>query len=109
MPEMHQRHRNQFGFKRFLSCSHALFAAKETIVKYAEHGSPCHVVSLDAENAFEKVWRVGLFSKLKGKVNSNVLQILKKYYNTSEAMTKLGDSYSSRFVIRCGVKQGGIH
>ena len=71
MPELHQTHRNQFGFKRFTSCTHALFAVKETIVKYAENGSPCHVVSLDAEKAFDKVWRVGLFSKLKDKENND--------------------------------------
>ena len=79
MPELHRTHKNQFGFKKFTSTTHALFAVKETIVKYSESGTPCHVVSLDAEKAFDKVWRDGLFHKLKEKgFDYNVLMILKK-------------------------------
>jgi hypothetical protein len=109
MPELHQTHRNQFGFKRSTSTIHALFSFKETVVKYVEGGSPCHVVSLDAEKAFDKVWREGLFHKLKEKqVDLNTLKILKKYYDTSQGMIKLNGVLSNRFNINCGVKQGGI-
>ena len=57
MPELHRTHRNQFGFKRSISTTHALFTFKETVVKYVEGDNQCHVVSLDAEKAFDKVWR----------------------------------------------------
>ena len=109
LPQLHHTHRNQFGFKKSTSTTHALFVVKETVTKYAENGTPCHVVSLDAEKAFDKVWRGGLYHKMKEKgVEINVLRILKKYYDTSQGMIKLNGVYSRRFVIRCGVKQGGI-
>lgn len=109
MPELHRTHRNQFGFKRSTSTIHALFSVKETIIKYVEGGSPCHVVSLDAEKAFDKVWRAGLFHKMKEKkVDLDTLKILKKYYDTSQGMIRLNGVISSRFDIKCGVKQGGI-
>ena len=77
MPELHRTHRNQFGFKRSISTTHALFTFKETVVKYVEGDTQCHVVSLDAEKAFDKVWRAGLFHKLKEKnIDLNTLKIL---------------------------------
>lgn len=45
MPDLHSTHRNQFGFKRFTSCTHALFAMKETVVnipKMVHHVMWCH-------------------------------------------------------------------
>ena len=109
MPELHRTHRNQFGFKRSISTTHALFTFKETVVKYVEGDTQCHVVSLDAEKAFDKVWRAGLFHKLKEKnIDLNTLKILKKYYDASQGMIKLNGIISNRFYINCGVKQGGI-
>jgi hypothetical protein len=54
-------HRNQFGFKKKTSCNHALFTLKETVLYYTENKSGCKVASLDAEKAFDKTWRDGLF------------------------------------------------
>jgi hypothetical protein len=34
MPEINLTHHNQFGYKKKISCTHALFAFKETIIKY---------------------------------------------------------------------------
>jgi hypothetical protein len=50
---------NQFGFKMGLSTYQPLFLVKETISKYKRTKSPCYVVSLDAEKAFDSLWRNG--------------------------------------------------
>ena len=31
---------------------------------FIENKKPCYIVSFDAENAFDKLWRAGLFYKL---------------------------------------------
>lgn len=60
-PNLMITHRNQFGFKKKTSCNHALFTLKETVLYYTENKSGCKVASLDAEKAFDKTWRDGLF------------------------------------------------
>jgi hypothetical protein len=108
-PDLAKIHKNQFGFKKNTSCNHAIFTLKETIINYIEHKSSCKIASLDAEKAFDKVWRMALFHKLKSKLNITYWYILKKYYDSSMGVI-LDSNYSpfAEFEINCGVKQGGI-
>jgi hypothetical protein len=46
---------NQFGIKMY----QPIFLVKETISKYKRSKTPCYVVSLDAEKAFDSLWRNG--------------------------------------------------
>lgn len=108
-PELHKIHKNQFGFKKKTSCNHALFVMKEAILNYTQNGTGCKIASLDAEKAFDKVWRDGLFFKLLGKLELSHWIILKKYYDLSKGTITLSDfSLSELIIINCGVKQGGI-
>jgi hypothetical protein len=68
-PELHKSHKNQFGFKPKTSCNHAIFVIKETILSYINHKSSLKIASLDAEKAYDKVWRDGMFFKTKKKLN----------------------------------------
>ncbi len=61
MSEINLTHHNQFGYKKKISCTHALFAFKETIIKYLDEKKHIYAVSLDAVKAFDKVWREALF------------------------------------------------
>ena len=83
-PELNKIHKNQFGFKPKTSCNHAIFVMKETVLNYIEKGSNCRMASLDAEKAFDKVWRDGLFFKLYPKLNTAYWVLLKKYYDLSQ-------------------------
>ena len=65
-PKLQIIHKNQFGFKKKTSCNHALFSLKETILNYTENKTGIKIASLDAEKAFDKVWRDGFFFKLIG-------------------------------------------
>jgi len=101
-------HRNQFGFKSKTSCNHAIFALKESILYYTENKSGCKVASLDAEKAFDKTWRDGLFYKLLPEMDITFWYILKIYYDSSEGTILLMDNcFSELFKINVGVKQGG--
>jgi hypothetical protein len=71
---------NQFGYKRTISTIQPMFILKETIAKYKAHHTPCYIASLDLEKAFDRLWRDGLFHKLKGKMNDVLWYMLYKYY-----------------------------
>ena len=105
-PELFKIHKNQFGFKKKTSCNHALFVMKETILNYTENKSSCKIASLDAEKAFDKVWRDGLFFKLIDKLEPTYWAILKQYYDISKGVIILSYlSLSESIKINCGVKQ----
>jgi hypothetical protein len=101
-------HQNQFGYKRRISSKNAYYVVNETINMYVQGDSKMHVVSLDASKAFDKMWRNGLFFKLKDKIDTAIWRMLYNYYTTSKARiffeNKLGDPIN----ISEGVKQGGI-
>ena len=107
-PMLRKTSKNQFGFKQKTSCNHAIFAVKETIINYIEKKSSCRLASLDAEKAFDKLWRNGLFYKLLDKIDTHNWFILKKYYDNSKACIKNSNYITNTFTTNCGVKQGGI-
>ena len=109
-PKLREIHKNQFGFKPKTSCNHAVFTMKETILHYVENGSGVRIASLDAEKAFDKVWRDGLFFKLIDELDLSIWVLLKKYYDSSKGtiFDPFLDLFSELFIIETGVKQGGI-
>jgi hypothetical protein len=107
-PNLMITHRNQFGFKKKTSCNHALFTLKETVLYYTENKSGCKVASLDAEKAFDKTWRDGLFYKLLPKMDLSFWYILKMYYDSSKGTLILNNELLELFDINVGVKQGGM-
>jgi len=54
----------QFGFKRSLSCSHAVFTLRTVCDYFNDRGSNVYIASLDASKAFDKVDHARLFSLL---------------------------------------------
>jgi len=55
---------NQFGFKRGLGCSQALYTVNSVFNKYACAGSTVNLCALDLKKAFDKLNHFGLFIKL---------------------------------------------
>ena len=109
IPQLHNTHQNQFGYKRKISCTHALFAFKETIIKYIEEKKTCFAVSLDAVKAFDKVWREALWFKLKNmNIKLNLIILLKLYYDKLASKVKLGNFLSALFKLIRGLKQGDV-
>ena len=107
-PKLSITHKNQFGFKRKTSCNHAVFTLKETILHYTENRSGVKVASLDAEKAFDKTWRDGLFYKLIPEMDITFWYVLKIYYDSSKGTILLAvNCFSELFIINVGVKQGG--
>ena len=100
--------KNQFGYRNNTSCKTAFFVANEVIQYYTHNKSNMHVVSLDAAKAFDKLWRHGLFFKLKDKISSYLWRILFKYYNESFIIVNVDSLASGALKTTEGCKQGGI-
>ena len=100
---------NQFGFQLGLSTYQPIFLLKETVNKYKRTKSPLYIASLDAEKAYDSLWRTGLFYKLKDKMDENLWLILMSYYEKSDGIIKFNDTiFKDVIKINNGVKQGGV-
>ena len=99
---------NQFGYKPNTSCKHAYFIVNETINYYNKGKSPLFIASLDATKAFDKLWRSGLFYKLKDKIDEFTWRAILSYYNESKIIVKLNGLSSETHQTTEGAKQGGV-
>ena len=100
---------NQFGFKRGLSCSHAIFTLRTVVDHYVNYGSTVNVCSLDLSKAFDRMNHHALFIKLmKRNIPVNLLSILELWFSVSMTCVKWGHVYSDYFSLSCGVRQGGV-
>lgn len=98
---------NQFGYRKKTSCKNAFFIANEAISFYESGKSNCHVISLDAAKAFDKMWRQGLFYKLMKDTDAMTWRLLYEYYSISKAVVRVDGQTSCIFKTTQGVKQGG--
>jgi hypothetical protein len=80
---------NQFGFQLGLSTYQPIFLLKETVNKYKKTKTPLYIASLDAEKAYDSLWRIGLFHKLKDKMDENLWLILISYYEKSDFLLRI--------------------
>ena len=108
MPFLEYQHTHQFGYKKATSCKSAYFVVNETLNHYKCGGSNCHVVSLDAAKAFDKLWRDGLFYKLISWTEAPIWRLLYHYYAVSCVVVDVDGARSEVFKISEGMKQGGV-
>ena len=66
------------------------------------------IAQLDAEKAFDTLWRVGLYHKLMNVVDPVYFRALVTYYGNSQIIIKYNGDKSNKILINDGVKQGGI-
>ena len=88
---------NQFGYKANTSCKHASFIINETLAYYRKGRSPCIMISLDMKKAFDRMWRDGLFHKLKDNIEPYLWMVLYNYYKTSKGRVKVDNQISKEF------------
>jgi hypothetical protein len=109
MSSIKQTSKFQYGFKDKTFCTHALFAIKECIIPYIhDRKTQVYGVTIDAEKAFDALWRDALFYKLLKTLPFSVVKILKNYYCLHCALIKTNVISSQILKIINGVKQGGI-
>ena len=99
----------QFGYKRRHSCTHAIFALRTTIEYFRERGSNLFTAFLDCSKGFDKINHSGIFIKLmRRKIPLCFLNILIYWYSNLTSTVKWNGTYSRSFVVRSGVRQGGV-
>ena len=102
-------HDNQFGFKKNLSCSHAIYTVRNIVTRFTASGSTVNLCAIDLSKAFDKVNHHGLLLKLmKRHVPKNLIDLLDFWLNNNWSRVKWLDTFSDFLKIEFGVKQGSV-
>jgi len=99
----------QFGFKKQLGCSNAIYALSSVIEFFTKNGSTINACFLDLSKAFDKVNHYGLYLKLmKRGIPQMLLNVIINWYGKCSAMVRWESSLSRCFSVTCGVRRGGV-
>ena len=99
----------QFGFKKGLSCQHAIHSVKKIINMFNGKGCTVSIGVVDLSKAFDKVNFFALLSVLiKNNVSKYVVGLLENWFLKSSAIVKWDSSKSETFKLSSGVRQGGV-
>ena len=99
----------QFGFQAGSSTSMCTWTATTVIEHYNRQGSTVYGCAMDLSKAFDLVEWVELFSTLvKKKISPIFLRLLLFIYQNQFCDVKWGSSYSHRFNVSNGVRQGAV-
>ena len=99
----------QFGFQAGASTSMCTWTATTVIEHYNRQGSVVYGCAMDLSKAFDLVEWVELFSTLvKRKISPIFLRLLLFIYKNQFCDVKWSGSYSHRFSVSNGVRQGAV-
>jgi len=99
---------NQFGFKKGIGCSHAIYSVRCAVNHFVSRGSTVNLCALDLRKAFDKMNHHGLFTKLMVRMLPNaLLSTLEYWFSICSTRVRWGDSLSNAIFQSCGVRQGG--
>jgi len=100
---------NQFGFKKNIGCSHAIYSVRKIVEKLVKEGNTVNLCALDLSKAFDKTDHHALFIKLmKRHVPIELLTSLENWFSNCFTCVKWGSSLSKFFQINLGVRQGSV-
>ena len=100
---------NQFGFKKSHSTDHCIYVMKNVIDYCRSYNSSVYSCFLDATKCFDKINHCTLFHKLIQRgIPLLLVRLLVYWYRNQTFNVKWGNSTSSYFHVKNGVRQGGI-
>jgi len=100
---------NQYGFKKGVGCSHAIYSLHKTIQYYIDRGSNIHLCSIDLVKAFDKVDPYLLFNKLlKKNCPLKFVKILEDWFSKRCTFVKWKNQLSNAVQLHAVVRQGSI-
>ena len=101
--------KNQFGFRRKHSTSHAISCLYETLIDNFEKGEMSAVLFIDLKSAFDTIDIDILLMKMEHYgLRNNVFQLLKSYLTDRKQYVNGGDLKSEILSVLCGVPQGSV-
>ena len=99
----------QFGFKKGLSCTHAIYTVRKVIEYFVDNGSTVNMCCLDISKAFDRVNSKGLLLKLlERRASIYFVKVLHNWFEKSFCAIKWNNILSEPFKILAGIRQGGI-
>ena len=100
---------NQFGFKKSVGCSHAIYTVRSVVDHYVSNGSTVNLCALDVSKAFDKMNHHGMFIKLMNRrVPVSLLSMLENWFSNCITYVKWSGSCSNSFSLTCGIRQDGV-
>lgn len=99
----------QFGFKKGVGCSNAIFALRQVIEYFNDRRSNVYVASLDASKAFDRVNHFKLLSTLiRRGLPICFVNVIFNWYGKLSVIVRWNGHDSSSLSVLSGVRQGGI-
>jgi len=100
---------NQYGFKKGVSCNHAIFAVRNIVDSFVSKGSTVNLCAIDIAKAFDKVNHYALYMKLmKRRIPVVLLNVIINLFSGCATCIKWDGLYSATFNIDFGVRQGSV-
>jgi len=100
---------NEFGFKKGIGCSHAIYTARKAVNNILSGGSTANLCAIDLSKAFDKVNHHALYIKLiKRYIPVKLLDLLENLISVCYSRVKWENGWSEIFSIHFGVRQGSV-
>jgi exonuclease III len=100
---------NQFGFKKTVGCSNAIYTVRCVVDKFINNGSTVNLCAIDISKAFDRLNHHGLFIKLMQRsLPSKLLSVFENWFDKCFTCVRWGSVYSMSFKLNCGIRQGGV-
>ena len=102
--------KQQFGFKKGVGCTHAIYSTVHKIVEsMTKDGNTVNLCTIDLSKAFDKVNHHALLLKLmKRNLFITLLGLLEYWLNNCFSCIKWNCIYSDMLAVRFGVRQGSV-
>eukprot|EP00736_Rhodelphis_marinus_P013468 Rmarinus@m.28542 len=99
----------QAGFRGRRSCLEQNLVLREVLMRRKARGRGTVVVFVDLRQAYDRVWRSGLWEKMAQKgIGGRMLGFIREIYRGSRAVVRIEDEMSAEFPLEQGVRQGCV-
>lgn len=99
---------HQFGFRQKHGTPEQCHRVIQVIRKSFEEKKYCSAVFLDIQQAFDRVWHIGILSKIKQLLPATFYSVIKSFLQNRIFYVKVADEKSNILDIRAGVPQGSV-
>ena len=81
---------HQFGFKKNLSCRHAVYCVRNVVESYVNNGSTASMCALDLSKAFDRMnhHALSIIKLMERKFRSELLSVLKTWFRLSVSFVR---------------------